>query len=178
MGEIKSSLDIVMEKTRHLKFTAEERQTQNVKDLQGRLKGLVQKYKDRLLKNEKMRKDWEMLKQLHSLPDASLLVTEVLQQIDLDKENQPLLHLLADICHLNTSGLTTVFEAYEETRQQALDRFRRKAKERLARKQFIAGSAVVPNLEQDRGWADQNQKLYRTHEALLEQERKKLLKPQ
>ena len=176
MGEIKSSLDIVMEKTRHLKLTQEERQTQKLKDIQGSLKGLVQKYKDHLLKDEKMRQEWEALKQAHSLPDDSLLVSEALQQIGLDKENPPLLHLLAEVCHLNTSGLTTVFEAYEETRLEALNRFRLKAKEHLAQKRFISGSAVVPNIEQDRGWANQNQEIDKAHEALLEQERQKLLK--
>ncbi|MEE8540654.1 MAG: hypothetical protein V3S66_03245 [Desulfobacterales bacterium] len=175
MGEIKSSLDIVMEKTRHLKLTDEERQTQKLKDIQGSLKGLLQKYKDHLLKDEKMRTEWEALKHSHSLPDDSLLVIEALQQIGLDQENQPLLHLLTEVCHLNTSGLTTVFEAYEETRQEALDQFRLKAKDRLARKRSISGSAVVPNIEQDRGWADQNQKIEMAHEALLEQERQKLL---
>ncbi len=176
MGEIKSALDIVMEKTRHLKLTDKERQIQKLKDIQRSLKGLVQKYKDHLLKDEKIRQEWEALKQSHSLPDDSLLVTEVLQQMGLDQENQPLLHLLAEVCHLNTNGLTTVFEAYEEKRQEALNRFRLKAKEHLARERFISGSAVVPNLEQDREWADQNQKLETAHEALLEQERQKLLK--
>ena len=175
MGEIKSSLDIVMEKTRHLTFSDEERQTQKLKDIHASLKGLVQKYKDHLLKDEKMQTEWEALKKTHSLPDDSLLATEALQQIGLDKENQPLLHLLAEVCLLNTSGLTAVLKTYAETRQEALDQFRLKAKERLARERFISGSAVVPNLEQDQGWADQNQKIEKAHEALLEQERQKLL---
>ncbi len=177
MGEIKSSLDIVMEKTRHLNLSDEERQTQKLKDIRGSLKGLVQKYKDHLLKDKKMCQEWEALKQSNSLPDDSLLVSETLQQLGLDQENQPFLHLLAEICHLDTRGLTTVFETYAQTRQAALDQFRLKAKERLARKRFISGSAVVPNLEQDRGWADQNQKIEKAHAALLEQERQKLLKP-
>jgi len=178
MGEIKSTLDIVMAKTRHLKLSDEERLTQKLKVIQGSLKGLVQKYKDHLLKDEEMRAEWETLKQSNSLPDDSLLVIETFQQLGFDQENQPLLRLLAEFCHLDTSGLTTIFEAHEETRREALDRFRLKAKERLARKRFISGSAVVPNIEKERGWADQNQEIDKAHEALLEQERQKLLTPQ
>lgn len=55
MGEIKSTLDIVMEKTKHLSMTAEEKQAGKIEEIESALKGLVQKYQDRVLKPEQYR---------------------------------------------------------------------------------------------------------------------------
>ena len=41
MGEIKSTLDLVLEKTRHLSQTDEEKQVQKQKDIANRLNGSV-----------------------------------------------------------------------------------------------------------------------------------------
>ena len=49
MGEIKSTLDIVMEKTQNLSLSTEERQEQHNIEIVKRIKGLLQKYQDQTL---------------------------------------------------------------------------------------------------------------------------------
>ena len=56
MGEIKSTLDLVMEKTRHLTLSREEKEEQKRVEVNKRLKGLVQKYQDNLLKKDRLEK--------------------------------------------------------------------------------------------------------------------------
>jgi len=175
MAEIKSTLDIVMQKTSHLKLSEQERQKQKLKDIQGNINGLIQKYKDGLLKEEQIKRQWKAIKQRHVLSGDSLLIKESLQQLGLDQENQPLIYLLAEICHIDTRGITAVLETYQTTQKDALERLRQSAKESLAQERSISGSAVVPNLEHDLEWTDQKQKIETAHEALLEQLRQSVL---
>lgn len=46
MAEIKSTLDLVLERTKHLSQSSEEKQAQKQKDIANRLNGLLQKYQD------------------------------------------------------------------------------------------------------------------------------------
>ena len=52
MGEIKSTLDIIMEKTKGLTMSEEERTSFKEKELTGKVKGLVQKYINGFLRLE------------------------------------------------------------------------------------------------------------------------------
>ncbi|MBW2432576.1 MAG: hypothetical protein JRF36_03165, partial [Deltaproteobacteria bacterium] len=49
MGEIKSTLDLVMEKTRNLNLSDEEKQDQKNKEIESRLNGLLQKFEDQII---------------------------------------------------------------------------------------------------------------------------------
>lgn len=46
MGEIKSTLDIVMEKTKHLSMTHEEKLANEKEEVQAAVRGLAQKYNE------------------------------------------------------------------------------------------------------------------------------------
>lgn len=57
MAEIKSTLDLVMEKTKNLNLSSEEINEQTDKEIQGKLNGLLQKYKDGFLVREKLERE-------------------------------------------------------------------------------------------------------------------------
>ena len=52
MGEIKSTLDLVLEKTRHLSQSSGEKQAQTQKDTDNRINGMLQKYLDEQWRRE------------------------------------------------------------------------------------------------------------------------------
>ena len=54
MAEIKSTLDLVMEKTKNLSLSSEERQAQKNQEIESRIRGLLQKFKDRALNSERL----------------------------------------------------------------------------------------------------------------------------
>ena len=62
MGEIKSTLDIVLEKTKHLKLSQDEKRAQKSKEFEKRLMGLLQKYLDQLLNLHQLQKELNRLK--------------------------------------------------------------------------------------------------------------------
>ena len=63
MGEIKSTLDLVMEKTRHLSFSKAEREDQRKAELKSVLFGIVQKYQDEIFSMAAVKKEMDALKE-------------------------------------------------------------------------------------------------------------------
>jgi hypothetical protein len=67
MGEIKSTIDLVMEKTRHLTLSREEKDAQKKVEVHKRLKGLVQKYQDNLLRKDRLEKELDILNKTYDM---------------------------------------------------------------------------------------------------------------
>ena len=59
MAEIKSTLDLVMEKTRHLKMTQDEKKALDLEQTLKKIPGLVQKYVDGALKDRDFKREVE-----------------------------------------------------------------------------------------------------------------------
>ena len=73
MGEIKSTLDLVLEKTKHLSQSSEEKQAQIQKDIENRVNGILQKYLDGLFSLEQLQRDYDALKAEFNLPENTIL---------------------------------------------------------------------------------------------------------
>ena len=149
MGEIKSTLDLVMEKTRHLTLSQEEKDEQKHIEVNKRLKGLVQKYQDNLLKKEHLEKQLDSLRKSYDLKVDKMLLQMLLDRLKIGHKNEFLLELLNEICGLDTSGIETVFNDFQNAVRFASGKRIEEVKADLAEKRFISGSAVVPNLETD-----------------------------
>ena len=70
MGEIKSTLDLVLEKTKNLTLSSEEKEEQNQKEIENRIKGMVQKYQDGLYSKSELMAGYELLKKDYNLSTA------------------------------------------------------------------------------------------------------------
>ena len=152
MGEIKSTLDLVMEKTRHLKLSQEEKEEQKQDEIQKRIKGLIFKYQDKLINKQQLKKDLEDLRSSYRETADQVLRREILGGVDLDKDNTSHLELLKEICGLEVSGLEAVLHDYQGLIRESADNRAKEAKESLFKKRFISGSAVIPNLGRDTEW--------------------------
>ena len=91
MGEIKSTLDLVMEKTKHLSLSDEEKQNQKQIEVKKRINGLLQKYRDQVLSMEQLYTEYDRLKKELNLPDDTDLVNQIIDKLDLTGDNQILL---------------------------------------------------------------------------------------
>ena len=91
MGEIKSTLDLVMEKTRHLTLSQEEKKIQIRIELNRRLQGLLQKYQDNLLKKENLKKELDNLKIAYDLNVDEMLADLLLNSLKLGRDNTVLI---------------------------------------------------------------------------------------
>ena len=152
MGEIKSTLDLVMEKTRHLTLSQKEKEGQKQIEVNKRLKGLLQKYQDNLLREEQLRQELDSLRKTFDLNVNEMLPHILLDGLKLGSNNISLLELLSAICGLDVSGLEELFHDYQNTIGIAAQKRIEEVKANLAKKRLISGSAVVPNLEIDSEW--------------------------
>ena len=174
MGEIKSTLDLVMERTRDLTLSAEEKQAQKDKEIGSRIKGFVQKFQDGLLTKNQLKKDYESLKKDSNLSDDSLLVNEILTRLDPDLDTQILLETLEECCRLDTATIRAIINDYRDAYNQAARKRTAQLKENLAQKHSISGSAVIPNLDADEKWQREAQDVRRQFEDILNQAMDKL----
>jgi hypothetical protein len=152
MGEIKSTLDIVLEKTKNLKLSSVEKAEQQHKEIETRIKAILQKYQDGILTRADFISAYHLLQKDFNLGDFKDLVNEIFRRIDPDQDNQPLLELLDDCCHLHPAGIAAVINDYREAYHSAARNRMKLLKADLAQKYSISGSAVVPNLAADEPW--------------------------
>ncbi len=145
MAEIKSTLDLVMERTRHLSLTDEEKNRQQKALFDKRLQGLLHQYADGALTVNAVRDRIAALQAELGDHGTSALAAGIVRCIDPDRDNRIWMELLA-------AFVPTAIQAAEETLcgyGERYDRLLREAeirlREHLARDEGISGSAVLPN---------------------------------
>ena len=174
MGEIKSTLDLVMEKTKHFSLSSEERELQKRNELKKRIMGLVQKYEDELLSAEQVRVDYEKLKAEFKLSENGILIEAIFEQLEINRDNHLMIDLLQQIGDLDVSPVRSIIDGCRQALYRAAEDRRAQLKQILAREHFISGSAVVPNLEADADWQQQQGKIQAEFADRLGQEKRRL----
>ena len=149
MGEIKSTLDLVMEKTRHLALSDDEKKAQQEADIRKVLRGLILKYRDQIIQQEPFGKELNRLSELNNIDARPALMAELLDDIDTGQDNTSLIALLKDVCKIDTDPLESILNEYGARVTHEKDERVAEIKEQLLKTRGISGSAVVPNLESD-----------------------------
>ena len=152
MGEIKSTLDLVMEKTKHLSLSSAEKQKQEKAEMEKRINGLLQKYQDQTLSADDLNTEFEKLKKEFSLADDTILVDQILKGLDLHQDNHQRLALLKVYCSQDLQAIESVLKEFQDELNATASYRMVQLREDLAQKHTISGSAVVPNLQADDTW--------------------------
>jgi len=151
MAEIKSTLELIMERTKDLTMTEAEKEQFEKSEAEGRIRGILQKYMDDYIKLERVEKEIALLGQGQEALVKNILIKECINRIELENENVAIQKILQDIVNLDTVSMT---KAILECRE-LID------KEKVTRKaglmeglrvNGISGSAVDPNLNGDDEW--------------------------
>ncbi len=171
MGEIKSTLDLVMEKTKHLSLSDEEKQTQKKVEREKRVNGLLQKYQDQVISIEQLHTEYARLKQELNLPDDSFLVHQTMNKIDPTGDNRLLLELLNQFCSSGIDRIDSILSEFQDELNSLSSYRMLELREELAGKYSISGSAVVPNLEADDAWQAEAGEIRSRFEEKLEAEK-------
>ena len=87
MAEIKSTLDLVMEKARGMTMTPEEKAALKSERIEKQVKVYVQKYMDNLLELEKIQIEMEKQPEEEKEAFQTFLKTEIIGRIEPDQEN-------------------------------------------------------------------------------------------
>ena len=170
MGEIKSTLDLVLEKTKGLTLSGEEKRQRKRQENKDLLRGLLQKYQDRKLNLEQTRKEFEKLKK-RGEGIARAMVLETFDRIQPGEDNPPLTSLLRGFFQMDVTRLESILKSYERSIRSAAENRVAEVRKELSQIHFVHGSAVVPNLEADGDWADMKAATRLEHVGLLDREK-------
>ena len=171
MGEIKSTLDLVMEKTKHLTLSPEEKEQQKLDEARKKIKGLIQKYLDGVLDQERFAKELAGMQETYGSMVNDLLRNELFGGLHVGRDNKLRLILLSEICGIDTTGLMSIFDGYNNEIQSTTQERAQTLKELLAQKRSISGSAVVPNIEMDKVWQTEVVAIHAKFDQRLRQEK-------
>ncbi len=174
MAEIKSTLELVMERTRHLRQSEEEKQEQAAAEFRKGISGLVQKFLDGALTPERFREDLRLLQETLQMTDSTAILDEIFERMDLDGDVTWALILLREGFGMNPQGIGAVADEYLKTVDSAALRRTDEIRKELGEKRGIYGSAVVPHLAADPEWVMTQRLLHERFEPNLGREFDKL----
>ena len=154
MSEIKSTLDLVMEKTKHLSMSAEEKKQRKRADFEKRLQGLLQHYADGALSANALEEKINELEAEKKISDRRLVVGGVLCRIDPAQDNDRWLDLVSAIAPEVSPFLTEALATLRQEEAGLLQAVQRRLLDRLKKIHGIEGSAVVCNPEKDASYLE------------------------
>ena len=158
MGEIRSTLDIIMEKSKNLKISDEEKKAFKEQEMAGKVKGLIQKFLDGTLNMDQLRVEVTGLVEKGGDMVKRLIREESVSRIELEGNNEPLLRVLGEISGSEADSLREVLKEFEKRLEREKDAREKELRKELE-KQGISGSAVLTNINADSEWAQRVSKV-------------------
>jgi hypothetical protein len=149
MGEIKSTMDLVMERTRHLSMSPEEKARQQRSDFEKRLQGFLQQHADGALTRAELHRRIADLQETLQVDDPALLTAGICKRIDPVRENQLWLELVTEVDATLTAPLREILDAHRRTAADLSTRTTDQMRQQLAQEHGVRGSAVMPNPQRD-----------------------------
>ena len=175
MGEIKSTLDLVMEKTMHLSLSSEEKRELAVQEVENRIRGMLQKYLDGILTPEALKSEYGSIEKDDKPSARHILTEEIVGRLDMLQDNGTLLEVLGELGGFDTDGLNSVVDEYRGNYRKAAGKRSEEIKTILAGECGISGSAVVPNLTADEQWRREEREIRLRFEERLDRVKVDLL---
>ncbi|MBW2145479.1 MAG: hypothetical protein JRI22_00510 [Deltaproteobacteria bacterium] len=165
MSEVKSTIDLIMEKTRGMKLTAEEKDQNRKEKIKREVRLLVLPY---------LRGEASLGRLRESLSDETLMsAVEVLgEALQIEEDNSRALEGLRALCGKEKGmasmleDIRTVLEEYEAHRSQVRTRLESEMLQELAR-WGISGPAVQPAVDANPLWLDQRKELEKNYTPRL-----------
>jgi hypothetical protein len=153
MAEIKSTLDIIMEKTKGLTMTDEEKRELKRKEMAGKFKGLIQKFSDSFIDPDGLKMELADLGNGHEDMLRRIIMEEIAGRIKPEGDNGPLLEILESTTGMDTAPIREFTKDFERKLEKERAVHEKGLKKRL-KKKGVSGSAVIPNLNADSQWRD------------------------
>jgi hypothetical protein len=161
MGEIKSTLDLIMEKTKNLSMSPEEKAEIKGQEWLKKARGWIQKFQDDLIDLDKIKR--ELLDRDLPAGWEKRLKMELIDGLDPEGDNQKRWQLIRELLTISSEPFLRVLEAYIQQVNQAKAVHLELLKNDLLVQGF-SGSALIPNLDSEpswRGFLDQENKTCR-----------------
>jgi len=150
VAKIRSTLDIVMERTKDLALTDEQKTKLHVEEWSQKARGLIQRYYAGMLSTAGFRAELARGKQ--ECQDLETIVKqEFIQALAPESDHQMLASGLKDVLGIDPAPYIERLQGFAARSAEA---HRRESERALAglKQRGISGTAVLPNLENDPSW--------------------------
>ena len=144
MAEIKSTLDLIMEKTQHMTLSEEEKHSLRTQELERKARGLVQQYCAKRIPLKDVRTEFDTAGNSRKTL-SELLIRAIVDVIDPDSDNAGAFTLLSEILELDPAPYAAALAVWRSRRDEYLDAASATCRADLSAA-GISGTAVVPNL--------------------------------
>ena len=153
MGEIKSTLELIMEKAMGMTISEEERREFRIGEVVERVRPLVVRYLGGVITLERFRREISSVEGETRDMTNSVAVDELMQRITLGGDNGRILEAMEGLDKEGSGMVKEVLPQFESRLKEA-----RIEKEKAMLEGFlkagISGSAVIPNPDSDPGWRE------------------------
>ena len=151
MGEIKSTLDLVFEKTKNLTLSDEEKLSLALEKLDKKVQGLCNRYLDNFFPVTRLKDEMEKIASNDRERAYNFLKKYLFSRFDLDSDNSLIESALSEIAGCDIATLKNLQKEYTSEKEGAKKAFTEKSL--LALKESgVSGSAVIPNLDNIPEW--------------------------
>jgi hypothetical protein len=171
MAEIKSTLELVMERTKKISISEKEKDEMKQKEIFQKAMGIFYRYREGYLSLNEILKEIDRTDQQTEKLLKEILLSQLIDALSLTDEGE---RLLRGIESLKQRNLTEMNQKYHQLFSQyisAKGKIRKEVRAQLIealRKEKISGSAVEPNLEGSSLWKKEGEKLDRQYGETLE----------
>lgn len=153
MAEIKSTIDLIMERTKNLSASREERESWHRQEREKHIRGLIQRLLDDGLTLDDVKEELDRERKKGQPGEVRVLVGQALAgHVDPETDNERLFRIVCELAGTPEKRLQDVLRACQAeffARKTALVERQRGELESAG----ISGSAVLPNAEADPQWA-------------------------
>lgn len=160
MAEIKSTLELVMERTRHLHMTEEDKRRQAEEEFTEAVCRAVSKQLDGQIGMDRFKDELNRLGEMDRARKMRA-AAEISRRIDPSADNAPLLDLIEHGLGLDISGIEAALKRFDERLGGEEDRAVERTRADLLQK-GVSGVAVIPNIEADMEWQDKRREMLET----------------
>jgi hypothetical protein len=168
VGEIKSTIDLVLEKSKGLTLSSEDKEKLAQKELEKKIGGLISRYLDQLIPLNRLTEEMEKIAGTEKDHAVELFKTHLLDHFDFDRDNSSILAVIEEVAGVDTAPLAALQGEYQSEKEAAKNQITEKSLAGL-RERGIAGSAVVPNAGRDPALMRLLEGLHKKYQERLEQ---------
>ena len=177
MGEIKSTLELAMERTKKFALSDKDKEEMKQKEVSQKASSLFHRYRNGHLSLNEVRKEVEKMEGKSATMVKESLLFQWIDALSLNDDDEK---TLKGIESLKQQGIDEIKEKfhhllsqYREEKEKVKEKMRGQLSDALKREE-IYGSAVEPNLEKSDLWNKESEKLDLSYKAKLEEIKEQL----
>ena len=177
MAEIKSTLELAMERTKKIAISEEEREEIKRKEIMQKAAGLFHRYMEGHIPFNEILKEIERMEEKTGSTVKEFLLTQWIDALSLDDEEERFIKGIESFKNRGTNEVTQklrhLLSQYRTEKEKVKQEVKVQSIEGL-RREGIYGSSVEPNIEVSEIWKKESEKLDHSYRMKLEEIKEQL----